>query len=58
MQGTWVQSLVWEDAIFCEATKPMGHSYRSPSALEPVQQEKPPQQEAQAPQLETARLQH
>ena len=36
----------------------MGHSYRSPSALEPVQQEKPPQQEAQAPQLETARLQH
>ena len=27
-QGTWVQSLVWEDSTYPEATKPMCHKYR------------------------------
>ena len=27
MQGTWVQSLVWEDAMSHRATKPMHHNY-------------------------------
>ena len=26
MQGTWVRSLVWEDATCCRATKPMYHN--------------------------------
>ena len=27
MQGTWVQSLVWEDPTCCGATKPVCHNY-------------------------------
>ena len=27
MQGTWVQSLVWEDSTCLGATKPVGHNY-------------------------------
>ena len=27
MQGTWVQSLVWENSICFEATKSMDHNY-------------------------------
>ena len=45
MQETWVQSLIWEDDILCEATKPS-----APQLLKPAhprahapQQEKPPQ---------------
>ena len=61
MQGTWVQSLVWEDSTCHRATKPVRHNYwactleptshnywaRTPRACAP-QQEKPPQQEAHA----------
>ena len=32
MQGTWVQSLVWEDPICHGATKPLCHNYWSPHA--------------------------
>ena len=35
MQGTWVQSLVWEDPTWHGATKPMCHNYWV-CALEPV----------------------
>ena len=35
MQGTWVQSLVWENSTYSKATKPMSHNYWAP-ALEPV----------------------
>lgn len=30
MQGTLVQSLVWEDSTCCRITKPVRHIYRSP----------------------------
>ena len=36
MQRTWVQSLVWEDATCCGATKPMCCNYCSLCALGPV----------------------
>ena len=61
MQGTQVWSLVWKDPTSCRAAKPLCHSYwaRAPWILEPtcpracgLQQEKPPQWEARAPQLE------
>ena len=39
-QGTWVQSLVQENPTCHGATKPMHHSYWSPSALEPVLHDK------------------
>ena len=35
MQGTWVQSLVWEDSTCRRATKPMYHNYWA-WALEPM----------------------
>ena len=31
MQGTWVQSLAWEDSTCHRATKPMYHNYWAPS---------------------------
>ena len=34
VQGTWIQSLVWEDSTRLEATKPTHHNYWA-SALEP-----------------------
>ena len=48
MQGTWVQSLNWEDPTGQEATKPEYHNYQAHA----LQQEKPPQWEACAQQLE------
>ena len=33
MQGTWVQSLVWEGFTCHGATKPVGHNYWSPCSL-------------------------
>ena len=38
MQGTQVQSLVWEDPTCCGATKPMSHNYwaRTPQLLKPT----------------------
>ena len=37
VQGTWGQSLVWEEPTCCRATKPMNHTHhRSPDTLEPV----------------------
>ena len=48
MQGTWVQSLIWEDPTCQEATKPEYHNYWAYA----LQQEKPPQWETCAPQLE------
>ena len=67
MQGTPVRSLVWEDCTCRGATKPVGHNYWA-CALEPashncwahvpracaLQQEKPPQWEARAPQWRVA----
>ena len=35
MQGTRVQSLIWEDPTCCEATKPMHHNYWA-CALQPA----------------------
>ena len=35
VQGTWVQSLVWEDSTYHEATKPLYHNYWA-HALEPA----------------------
>ena len=61
MQGTLVQSLAWEDPTCHEATKPVHHNYRvhtttteapAPGASA-LQQEKPPQWDALAPQLES-----
>ena len=59
---TQVGSLVWDDPTCCRANKPMHHNYRSCAwevqLLKPTcpgvcaSQEKPPQWEAQAPQLE------
>ena len=36
MQGTWIQSLVWEDSTCSGATKPVCCNYWSSCALEPV----------------------
>ena len=49
MQGTWVQSLVWENPACCGAMKPMHHNY----CVCVPQQDKPPQL-AWAPQLESS----
>ena len=61
MQGTWVQSPVWEDPTSCKATKPMCPSTEV-RALEPVfcnkrghRNEKPPQLESR-PLLTTTRV--
>ena len=35
MQGTWVQSLFWEDSTCCGATKPMCHNCWAPRVQEP-----------------------
>ena len=59
MQGTRVQSLVWEDPMCCRAAKPESLHRKSlqeaptPEA-HPSQQEKPPQGEVQAKQLESS----
>ena len=63
MPGMHVQSLIWEDRTCCRATKLMSHNYRA-CAVEPTswghwspcapQQEKPPQREAHALQLESS----
>ena len=67
MQGTQVQSLVWEDPTCCGASKPVRHNYWA-CALEPAshnywahaprgrapQQEKPLWWEARAPQRRVA----
>ena len=67
MQGTRVRALVREDPTCCGTTKPVHHNYwacalesvshnywaREPRARAP-QQEKPPQQEAHAPQRKVA----
>ena len=63
MQGTLIRSLVWEDPTCCGATKPEHHNYwacGNLQLLKPVplrvcapQQEKPPQWEAHAPQLQS-----
>ena len=57
MQGTRVRSLVWEDPTCHRATKPVSHKYwaRVPRARA-LQQEKPLQWEARAPQLRVAPL--
>ena len=66
MQGTSVPSLVWEGPTCCGAAKPVCHKYWAcvlqivepmcPRAhcWAPLQQEKPPQWEAWAPQLESS----
>ena len=68
-RGHWFPSLVWEDPTYHGATKPMHHNYwicsraqelqllrpHMPERLCP-QQEKPPQWEARAPQLERAHV--
>ena len=38
MQGTWVQSLVWEDSTCCEAIRPTCHN--AGPVLEPVPRDK------------------
>ena len=55
MQETQVQSLVREDSTCHRDAKPMYHNYRAhqPRAGA-LQQEKPPQWEAHAPQLESS----
>ena len=67
MQGTQVSALVREDRTCCGATKPVHHNYWA-CTLEPsrhnywarvprahaLQQEKPPQWEARAPQQRVA----
>ena len=74
VQGTRVRSLVWEDPTCRRATKPMRHNYwaHAPQLLslraattEPcmpraraLQQEKPPQWEARAPQWRVAPARH
>ena len=35
-QGTWVQSLVWEEPTGCRAAKSESHRYRSPHSTEPT----------------------
>ena len=55
MQGTRVRALVWEDPTCHGATKPLRHNYwaRTPTA-HALQHEKPPQEEAHAPQRRVA----
>ena len=55
MQGTQVEALVWEDPTYYGATKPVLHDYwaRVPRT-HALQQEKPPQWEARAPQRRVA----
>ena len=55
MQGTGVQSLVWEDPTQHRATKPMSHNFWARECLEPrsANTEKPPPWEAHTPQLES-----
>ena len=50
MQGIWVQSLVQEDFTCHGVTKPVSHNYWAWA----LQQEKPPQQEAQARKQESS----
>jgi len=52
MQGTQVQPLVQEDSTCLGPTKPVHRNYWSPRTLE--QQEKSPQSETQAVQLESS----
>ena len=40
VQGTWVQSLVWEDSTCQKATKPMQPQLLKPMCLEPVHHNK------------------
>ena len=54
MQGTWVWSLVQEDSTCCGATKPLYHNYWTCTLLPVLCNEKPPQWEAHAPQLESS----
>ena len=59
MQGTRVQALVWEDPTCRGATKPMRHNYWAHvSGARALQQEKPPQWEAGAPQQRVAPAHH
>ena len=55
MQGTRVQTLVWEDPTCCRATRPVSHNYWAcmSGACAP-QQERPRQWEAHAPQWRVA----
>ena len=46
MQGTWIQSLIWEDSTCCEATEPVHPKYWGHA----LQQKQPLQWEAHAPQ--------
>ena len=69
MQGTWVQSLVWEDSTCCAATKPKCHNYwacvlqlQKSTCLEPVlhnkrrhRNEKPVHRNGEKPPLTTTR---
>ena len=48
MQETWVWSLIREDLTCLKQLKPVHHNYWTSAQ----QQEKPPQGEARAPQLE------
>ena len=66
MQGTVVQSLIWEAPTCHMPTKAMHHNYWAGvvQLLKPkrsracaLQQEKPPQRETQAPQVEKAQVQ-
>ena len=54
MQRTQVQSLVREDTTHHGATKPMSHNYWTCEPRAVIRNEKPRQQEAHTPQLETA----
>ena len=40
LQGTWVQSLVWEDSTCHKATKPVQPQVRKPMCLEPMHHKK------------------
>ena len=64
MQGTWVRSLVWKDSTCHRVTRAHVPQLLSPGAVTTeapapkacaLQQGKPAQQEAQAPQLAPAR---
>ena len=55
MQGTWVQSLVWEDSTSCGTTKPCTQLLNSEcSRVHVLQQKTPLQWEAHAPQRTVA----
>ena len=55
VQGTWVQSLVWEDPTRCQETRPVYHNYWAPRPrAHAPQHNKPLQWEAQALQLESS----